>query len=410
MRISSVAALAAWERGRPARPVVVLCLLFLAGCSREAATPAAAPAAGAAQGSAPPAAGAAAAAGAPLTVEVVKVVEQKLERSIRLPGELLPFQAVALYPKLAGFVERVNVDRGSRVRRGQLLLRLAAPELASQRGETEAKVQALRAQRAEAEAKLASDEGTYQRLKAASATPGVVAGNDVVVAQKAVDASRARVQALESSEKAARAAAQSDRQVEDYLRVTAPFDGIITERNVHAGSLVGASGASGAAPMLRIEQVSRLRLVVAVPEVEVGSIASGERVSFTVPAFPGETFHGTIRRISHSMDAKTRTMPVELDVANPSGRLAPGMFPELAWPVRRPKPSLFVPPSAIVTTTERTFVIRARGGKAEWVNVRRGAPSGDLMEVFGALGAGDEVVRRATDELRSGAAVRPRSM
>lgn len=380
----------------------LLTSLLLASCGKETATPTTAPA------SRNDPAASASQKTEPAIVEVVKVVAQKLERTIRLPGELLPFEAVALYPKVTGFVEGLEVDRGSRVRRGQPLARLTAPELASQRAEAEAKFQAVRAQRAEAEAKLVSDEATYQRLKAASATPGVVAGNDLEVSQKLVEAGRARVQALESSQKAAHAALQSVQEMEGYLRITAPFDGIITERNVHPGSLVGPAGAAAAAPMLRIEQVSRLRLVVAVPETEVGGIAAGSRVSFTVPAFPGETFWGVIRRISHSMDMRTRTMPVELDVPNPSGRLAPGMFPEVAWPVRRPSATLFVPPSAVVTTTERTFVIRVRDGKAEWVNVRRGASVGDLVEVFGDLQAGDPVVRRATDELRPGTQITPR--
>jgi len=380
----------------------LLASLLLVSCGKQAESPAAAPAS---QSSAAPAVQKAEAA----TVEVVKVVEQKLERNIRLPGELLPYEAVALYPKVTGFVEKLDVDRGSRVRAGQPLARLSAPELTSHRTEAEAKLQAVRAQRAEAQAKLVSDEATYQRLKAASATPGVVAGNDLEVAQKGMEAGRARVQALESSEKASRAALQAIQETEGYLRIAAPFDGVITERNVHPGSLVGPAGPAAALPMLRIEQVSRLRLVVAVPETEVASIAAGSRVSFTVPAFPGETFTGVIRRVAHSMDVKTRSMPVELDVANPSGRLAPGMFPEIAWPVRRPKPTLFVPPSAVVTTTERTFVIRVRDGKAEWVNVRRGASAGDLLEVFGELQAGDHVVRRATDELRPGTPVTPRT-
>jgi membrane fusion protein, multidrug efflux system len=96
---------------------------------------------------------------------------------------------------------------------------------------------------------------------------------------------------------------------------------------------------------------------------------------------------------------------VELDVSNPSGTLAPGMYPEVSWPVRQPGESLLVPPTSIVTTTERTFVIRVRNGKAEWVNVRRGVRSGDLTEVIGDLHPGDNIVRRGTDEIREGAPI-----
>jgi membrane fusion protein, multidrug efflux system len=134
----------------------------------------------------------------------------------------------------------------------------------------------------------------------------------------------------------------------------------------------------------------------------VSGIEPGARVVFTVPAYPGETFSGPVARIAHSVDAKTRSMAVELDVMNPSGRLAPGMYPTVRWPVRRPKPSLFVPPASVVTTTERTFVIRVRDGVAEWVNVSRGRSQGDLVEIFGPLEAGDLVVRRGSDELREG--------
>src|SRR5207248_6856607 len=98
-------------------------------------------------------------------------------------------------------------------------------------------------------------------------------------------------------------------------------------------------------------------------------------------------------------------MAAELDVKNPDLRLGAGMYSEVQWPVRRPQPSLLVPPTSIVTTTERTFVIRVRNGRAEWVNVSRGVRVGELIEVFGALKEGDTVVRRGTDELREGAKI-----
>jgi membrane fusion protein (multidrug efflux system) len=370
------------------------------------------------------------------TVNVTEVVSMEVNRQFRLPGELQPFEDVAIYAKVPGFVEAINVDRGSLVKKGQVLARLRAPELDAQRGEAEARsraaqsqcveaaarVNSARAQRLEAEAKLAAEEATYQRLKAASATPGVVAGNDVEVALRSVEASRARVQlwgenekaaqaqlkALEENERALGEAARSSQNIEAYLRVTAPFDGVITERNAHSGSLAGTGG-QAMPPMLRLQQVSRLRLVVAVPEIEVAGVAPGTMVNVTVPALPGEQFTGVVQRISHSLDAKTRTMPVELDINNTSGKLAPGMFPEVSWPSRRLRPSLFVPPTAIATTTERTFVIRVRDGQAEWVDVKRGVAmsrsGADLIEVFGDLAPGDQIATRGTDELRQGTRV-----
>jgi membrane fusion protein, multidrug efflux system len=364
------------------------------------------------------------------TVVVTTVISQDLNRQARLPGELQAYQDVTIYPKVQGFVDWIGVDRGSVVKAGQLLVRMSAPELAAQRNEAGAKVRgaqsqrveaearigSIRAQRLEAEAKLASDEATYRRLKAASATPGVVAGNDVEVAERTVEADRARVRLYEENERAAQAqvvslaenakavgeAARSVQDIESYLRITAPFDGVVTERNVHKGSLVGPSGGSASQPMLRVRQVSKLRLVVSVPEADVAGISPGDKVSFTVPAFPGQTFTGEVQRVAQSLDIKTRTMPVEMDVPNSPTRLAPGMYAEVAWPVRRQQSSLFVPPSAIATTTERTFVVRIRNDVAEWVDIKRGKTMGNLIEVFGALEAGDQVAVRGTDELREG--------
>jgi len=372
----------------------------------------------------------------PPTVATTYVVSQTVNKDLRLPGELRAYQNVAIYPKVQGFVESLSVDRGSIVRRGQLLVRMSAPELAShtseaearvrgaqqQRLEMESRVQSVREQRAEAEAKLDADDGTYRRLKAASATPGVVAENDVDVARGVVEGDKARIRALAENEKAARsvvqsqlqneratrAAANSVRDIEAYLKITAPFDGVITERNVDKGSLAGPSVGPSSPPMLRLQQISRLRLVISVPEADVSGVTTGARIKFTVPAFPGEDFFGVLERISHTLDEKTRTMPVELDVLNDSARLAPGMFPEVSWPATRPRPSLFVPASAIATTTDRVFVVRIRNGTTEWVDVKRGMSMGDLVEVFGDLQENDVVAMRGTDELRSGVTVNPK--
>jgi RND family efflux transporter MFP subunit len=343
----------------------------------------------------------AAKSGPPPTVTVTTVSSQMLDRPMMLPGDVSAFQDVEIRARVAGFVETISVDRGSAVKKGQLLARLAAPELTAQRIESEAKVQGAVSQRIEAEAKLAADEATYQHLKTAAATPGVVAGNDVEVALKAVEADRARVESARQNEKAQQEATRSMHDVEMYLRIEAPFDGVVTERNAHEGSLVGP----GTPALLRVQQVSRLRLVVAVPEDAVGDIAQGQTLTFTVPAFPGEMFNGKIARASRALDPKTRTMPVELDVLNSDGKLAPGMFANVAWTMRRGRPSLFVPPSAIATTTERTFVVRVRNGQTEWVDVKRGAAMGLLVEVFGNLQAGDQVAVRGTDELRAGTRV-----
>lgn len=336
-------------------------------------------------------------------VPVTAVVSRAVERTLPLPGELVAFQDVEIHARVQGFLQRIPVDRGSVVKRGALLARIDAPELKAQRSEADARVQAAEARLAEARAALAAERATFDRLTRASATPGVVAGNDVDVARQKAEAAGARADAEAKNVDAVREAARSVRDVEAYLQVTAPFDGVVTERTAHEGSLVSP----GSGPIVRMQQVARLRVVAAIPEAYVAGTAVGQPIEFTVATFPGETFRGSLARLAHALDVKTRTMAVELDVNNADGRLAPGMFAEIRWPARRAGPSLLVPRTAVATTTERTFVIRVRNGAAEWVDVKRGAAVNDLTEVFGNLHVGDQVAVRATDELRAGSRVRP---
>lgn len=342
----------------------------------------------------------------PVPLPVATVVSQSFERMMALPAELVAFQDVAIHARVEGFVERIDVDRGSVVRRGGSLARIDAPELTARIDEAEARVQNADAQRLEAEALQTADQSTFERLKNASSTPGVVAGNDVEIARQKAEAARARVLGATRNVEAARQAVRSLRDVEAYLDVKAPFDGVVTERLAHVGSLVGP----GTEALLRMQQVSTLRLVAPVPEAFVSSVRVGQSIQFTVPAFPGETFSAKLSRTARALDVKTRSMAVEVDVPNGGGRLAPGMFAEVQWPARRSAASLFVPRTAVAVTTERSFVIRVRDGVAEWVDVRRGATMDNLLEVFGDLKAGDQVALRATDEVRAGtrvAAVQP---
>ena len=228
------------------------------------------------------------------SVEVVPVVSRPLDTTVHLEGELSAWEVVAIYPRATGFVASITVDRASVVHRGQVLAHLVAPELAAQRTEADARTQ--------------GDQSTLDRLRAAARTPGVVAGHDVELAEAAVQVDRAHARAL--------------RDLEQYLVVTAPFDGVVTERNVHPGALVGPSTGGAGVPMLRVEQIARLRLTAAVPEGLAGQITEGTTAAFTVRAWPGRRFTGTIVRPSHTVDTRTRTMAVELDVDNADS--APG--------------------------------------------------------------------------------------
>ena len=366
--------------------------------------------------------------------EMAAVVSKPVSRTIILPGEIQPFLNVALRSRVAGYVDRILVDRGSAVKEGELMVQLSAPEMKAQIAEYESKVQVAEGDRLQAEAKLASfgstltsleatlaaTQATYDRLKAASQTPGAISGNELDIALRSVEAQRAGVEAQRGSIQAQRATIEAIRngkaaaeatlravkEMEGYLRVTAPFNGVVTERIVHPGALVGPGSNE---PLLVLQQISHLRVTVAVPEESVGGIAKGASVSFQVPAYSERNFSGTVSRAAQSIDPKTRTMAVELDVMNSDRSLVPGMYATVKWPVRRGQPSLYVPKTSVVTTTERTFVIREKNGKAEWVNVKQGAADGDLIEVIGPLQAGDKIVTRANDELREGAPLKSQS-
>jgi RND family efflux transporter MFP subunit len=350
-----------------------------------------------------------AAAAGPAAIDVVRVIEQPLDVQLSLPGELIAYQTVDVFPRVTGFVKTVNVDRGSNVRTGDLLMALEAPELLAQRAEAQSKLQGAEAELAVARSKAEADKSTFDRIKAASGTPGVVAGNDVTVAEKAADASQNQVAAAQQHVEAARQGLNAIRDIESFLRVTAPFAGVVTQRNVHPGALVGPASAAGTAtPLLQVVDNHRLRLVVPIPEAYATEMKTGTRIPFSVAAYPGQAFSGNVARIAQAVAVSTRTMAVELDVTNGDGRLAPGTFCQVQWPVRRSGPSLFVPSASVASTTDRTFVIRVRGGKTEWVDIRTGLTTGPLVEVFGDLHPGDEIARRGTDELRPGTEVQTR--
>lgn len=310
-------------------------------------------------------------------LETAKVEAQRVQAQTVLQGELSPYEAVALYARVPGFVDRISVDRGSMVKAGQVLAQLSSPELP--------------AQRAEAEARAHAEDLTQKRLRTAASTPGAVSKQEIDQSDAAYRASASRVAAL--------------RAQEQYLVIRAPFDGVVTERNVHPGALVGPPQSPSVPPVLRVEQLARLRLTVAVPDAYASTIAQGVKIDFSVRAWPRDKFSAPVVRIAHAIDPKTRTMAVELDVNNADGRLASGMFAQVTWPVVRSTPSLLVPASAVVRTTERTFVDRVRGGVVEQVAVQPGLPQGDRVEVFGSLIEGDLILKRGREDLPSGSHV-----
>jgi RND family efflux transporter MFP subunit len=245
------------------------------------------------------------------TVDAVAVISMPVERKLDLPGELLPFQQAALRSPKEATIEKVFVDRGSRVAEGELLATLS-----------------------------------------------------------------------------------------DATEIRAPFAGIITARYMHPGELAGPHDGT----LFDLAQTSRLRLVVAVPEESAGSIPKGD-ITFRVPAYPGNAFHGAVMRNAGALDPKTHTLPVEVDVRNPNGRLMPGMRATTAWRVLSQGSMTLVPPTAIATVEKRTIVAKVRNNIVEWIDVVKGESTGDLISIQGPLDAGDVILRQNPGNFRPGTRV-----
>ena len=335
---------------------------------------------------------------APAHVEMVKVESRSSARTVPLTAELAPFLQTDIEARSPGYVEKVFVDRGSLVRRRQLLVQLSAPEINSQTVASEASLHQAEAELAQAEAQAAAAESTSVGMQEAAKTPGAVAGNELLQAQKQRDAALALVNSRKAAVRTAKERLQMSRAMESYLRVTAPFDGMITDRFVNPGMLIDG----GHTPMLKLQQVDHLRLIVPVPETYTGSVVRGMSAVFHVPARPGRNYTAKVARIPNALDPQSRAMMVELDVDNKDRSLAPGMYPTIDWPVSTGENLLFVPGTSVVTTTERTFVIASINGKAHWIDVRKGPTVGDSVSVRGQIAAGQEVVKRASDEIREG--------
>ncbi len=331
-------------------------------------------------------------------VEMAKVENHSSARTVSLTAELAPFLQTNIEARSPGYVERVLVDRGSLVHKGQLLVQLSAPEINSQTAASEANLHQAEAEAAQAEAQAAAAESTSAKMEEAAKTPGAVAGNELLQAQKQLDAAQALVDSRKAAVRTAKERLQGSRAMESYLRVTAPFDGMITDRYVNPGMLIDG----GHTPMLKLQQVAHLRLIVPVPETYTGSTLKGMSAVFHVPARPGRSYTAKVARIPNALDQQSRAMMVELDVYNKDGSLAPGMYPTVDWPVGSGENLLFVPATSVVSTTERTFVIASVNGRAHWIDVRKGPAAGENVSVRGQITAGQEVVKRASDEIREG--------
>jgi membrane fusion protein (multidrug efflux system) len=324
-------------------------------------------------------------------IEMAPVIKGKLSTVITIPGELLPYQQVDLYAKINSYVKKLNVDIGSVVHKGELLATLEAPEINSQLLVAQSKIK-------QQQAVYYASKATYDRLLNTSKTPGTISQNDLEQAEAKKNSDIANVEAAQSAYKEVAANLA-------YLQIRAPFDGVITLRNVNLGAYVGPGGKS-ADPLLVLQDQTRLRLVVSVPEAYTGALSSRDQVSFSVRSLPGQIFKAQVKRIAGALDEKLRAERLEMDVFNNKKQLLPHMYADVNIPIPSNDSTFIVPKSAVVSSTEKVFVIRVINHHTEWVNVQKGFESGDKMEVFGKLNAGDQVVKTATDEIRDGAPIK----
>jgi RND family efflux transporter MFP subunit len=266
---------------------------------------------------------------------------------------------------------------------------LDAPEL------VQATAQA-RERYARAVADYTIDKENYERLYQASHTPGAISPMDL-----ATDRAKAQADsALANSEKANWLMQQA---MMDYLKVTAPFTGVITIRNVHPGALVDATNKS--IPMLELKQVDHLRLQVDIPETIAATLRKNDTLSYYVAALPGQRLTARIARISDNINQQYRTERVEADVYNHDEVLTPGMYADVIFDSKGNRNALSVPSTAVVVSTERKYVIVVRDGKTVKVDVSTGNESNRRVEIVGDVKAGEQVIAPANDEIKEGITV-----
>jgi RND family efflux transporter MFP subunit len=326
------------------------------------------------------------------TVNLVTVNKGKLTSNITVPGELQAYQQTDLYAKVNSYVKTLLVDIGSQVHQGQLLATLEAPELNSQLEEAKSRIQ-------QAKAVYFASKATFDRLYSTSKTPGTVSENDLEQAQAKKSSDSASVEAAKSSY-------QSFAANLAYLQIRAPFDGVITLRNVNLGAYVGPGGAASNQALFRLEDHNRLRLVISVPENFTGGLNNQDEVSFSIRELPGEKYKAKVVRLAGALDNTLRSERLEMDVYNTSKKLLPNMYADVNVPLPQADSAFIVPKTAVVTSTEKVFVIRVKDGKAQWVNVQKGLEAGDNIEIYGKINPGDQIVKAATEEIRDGSTIK----
>ena len=359
-----------------------------------------------------------------ITVGVTKVVRKSLGRQITLSSELVPFQEIDVYAKESGYVKKLLVDYGTRVKAGQVMAILEIPELEAQLQEDQAEIRNAINQVSRAQYELYRYQAQYKALhlqytrlnEVSESQPGIVAQQEVddaqgkdVAASSQVDAGQAALEASQSQLSVTKAKLVHDQSLFDYSRITAPFSGIVTERYANLGTLVqaGTGSSTQAIPIVRLSQDDLFRLVIPVPESYVRYIRVGDRVDVRVPSL-NRTFPGKVARFSVDVKEETRTMHTEVDVSNNDRVLMPGLYADADLTLEHKEDIPSVPLQAVNHEGDKTtvFVVNANS-EIEDRPVSLGIQTASDAEVVAGLTEGEQVVVSDRSALKPGEKVHP---
>ena len=359
-----------------------------------------------------------------ITVGVTKVVRKSLGRQITLSSELVPFQEIDVYAKESGYVKKLLVDYGTRVKAGQVMAILEIPELEAQLQEDQAEIRNAINQVSRAQHELYRYQAQYKALhlqytrlnEVSESQPGIVAQQEVddaqgkdVAASSQVDAGQAAFEASQSQLSVTKAKLVHDQSLFDYSRITAPFSGIVTERYANLGTLVqaGTGSSTQAIPIVRLSQDDLFRLVIPVPESYVRYIRVGDHVDVRVPSL-NRTFPGKVARFSVDVKEETRTMHTEVDVSNNDRVLMPGLYADADLTLEHKEDIPSVPLQAVNHEGDKTtvFVVNANS-EIEDRPVSLGIQTASDAEVVAGLSEGELVVVSDRSALKPGEKVHP---
>lgn len=330
---------------------------------------------------------------APLPPATFVLASGSLHTELKIPSELSAFREVDLYAKVNSYIKSLTVDIGSAVKQGQLLATLEAPELVAQLAAAESKYKSQ-------QAIYESSNGTYERILDASKTPGTISKNDVDIALAKRNSDKAQMEAAKADFKA-------NSTITQYLSIRAPFDGVISARNVNLGTYIGPSGKGSELPIFTLQQQRHLRLVIEVPEAYKSFIKLNDKVKFTVISFPDQVFTAKIARRAGVIDKSLRAEHIELDVQNDDLKLSPGMVAEAVIGLDAVTSTFVVPKAAVVNSPEGIYLIQDSANIAKRIPVRVGRITDSLAEVFGkALSPGKIFVTKGSEELRNGTIIK----